>query len=136
MRRGWLETRTSDCLRVAPKTLKPAAVFSISMPGEGWRKGNEGRDMPASESKSTLRRPKLGARWHRIGLPRSIAGQAGRSVTKQRGGPRPQTVAVASFFGRGVHFHFALIRQQAPTESRARFAITSKRGCPKQVVTP
>ena len=42
MRRAWRKTRRSDCPRAARKTLKPVAVFSINMPGDGQHKGNEG----------------------------------------------------------------------------------------------
>ena len=43
----WRETRRSDCPRAARKTLKPVAVFSISMPDDGWRKGHGGRGVPS-----------------------------------------------------------------------------------------
>ena len=52
MRRAWRETRRSDCPRAARKTLKHAAVFSISMPGDGRRKGNKAGEVCLGINKS------------------------------------------------------------------------------------
>ena len=106
--------------------------------GRGHSRWGSRRDAlrRAGISKSILRKARNSAPgWHRIGLPQSTAGQAGRSFTKQWGCPWSSTAWPLLVLRPWGSLLWARLGQPAPTESGARFAITCKQGCPKQVVT-